>query len=242
MRILGQSRYLETREAIMELLRTKQFPKNKLDSEEELSRQLGISVPTIREALRELDREGYITKKHGSGNYVHKSAFTAQMRIDMTRDYGQLLQERYGDVQTVQMPYRVVQMDELQAGRLHCPVGEEALEYVRHFVVRGDRVAILAINCIPMKRVQRDLKELKEPFSIMDFLWENCAEEMVQNIVRIGACSCEGGQAEILNVPEGTPLICWEETFFNLDDEPVGFTRSYFHPELVDMHLLMKRR
>src|SRR6056297_3179586 len=98
MRITGTSRCAEVREAIIARIRESGAVDQKLPPEGELARSLGVSVATVREALRQLDRDGYVTKRHGSGNYIHRSTLGLDMRIDNNRDFFALLGGRYQEV------------------------------------------------------------------------------------------------------------------------------------------------
>lgn len=81
------ARYGAARDAVLNMLHSGKFVRysieNNIPSEEELSKQIGVSTGTIREALRILETEGIITKKHGSGNFYHSSALNLKMRIDL---------------------------------------------------------------------------------------------------------------------------------------------------------------
>ena len=46
---------------------------NRLEPEEELTRRLGVSRATVREATQALVQEGYVTRRHGKGNFAHPS-------------------------------------------------------------------------------------------------------------------------------------------------------------------------
>lgn len=61
-------------EQIIEAIKNDSFPVgSKLPSEFELAEQMGVSRPSIREALSALQAVGLIESKPGSGNYVRKS-------------------------------------------------------------------------------------------------------------------------------------------------------------------------
>jgi len=61
-------------EQIIEAIKNDSFPVgSKLPSEFELAEQMGVSRPSIREALSALQAVGLIESKPGSGNYVLKS-------------------------------------------------------------------------------------------------------------------------------------------------------------------------
>ena len=57
----------ELRSAIVDGTRA---PGERLPSEPDLARTLGISRPTLRDALRALEDEGLVRRVHGSGTYV----------------------------------------------------------------------------------------------------------------------------------------------------------------------------
>jgi GntR family transcriptional repressor for pyruvate dehydrogenase complex len=62
-------------EQIIEAIKNDSFPVgSKLPSEFELAEQMGVSRPSIREALSALQAVGLIESKPGSGNYVLKSS------------------------------------------------------------------------------------------------------------------------------------------------------------------------
>ena len=46
---------------------------------------------SLSEALRMLEREGIVSKRHGTGNFYHSSALDLSMRIDTNLDFTELL-------------------------------------------------------------------------------------------------------------------------------------------------------
>lgn len=243
MRITGKSRYIETKEVLLDLINRSEYPGNKLPSEDVLSKMLGISVATVREALRQLNREGYITKKHGSGNYVHRSALDLAMRIDVNTSFFELLQKRYPDVYSEQSPFRVKMCSAEEAKTLKLDQPEECLYYDRFYYVNGKKLAILATNVIPANSFTADVKKLQDSdskISIMDFIWDHCLDEMVQNVVYMEPVNATKKIAKLMNIEVGQATVQWKEVFYNVYDRPVGLSHARFNPNLVDMTLLIK--
>lgn len=243
MRITGRSRYIETKEALLDLMARSDYPGNKLPSEDVLSKTLGISVATVREALRQLNREGYITKKHGSGNYVHQSALDLAMRIDIHKTFFSLLNERYPDVHSEQSEFRVGLCSEVEAERLKLEAPEMCLYYDRFYYVNGKELAIQATNAIPASFFTGDVKELegtKSELSLMDFIWEHCLDEMVQTVVHMAPSNAATAIAELMHIEKGRAMVHWTEIFYNVYDKPVGLSQAKFNPDLVDMTLMIK--
>ncbi|WP_265822711.1 FadR/GntR family transcriptional regulator [Geovibrio ferrireducens] len=58
-------------EQIKKMILTAQLaPAERLPSERELAAQLGVSRPSLREALHKLEAQGFLTQNHGDGTYV----------------------------------------------------------------------------------------------------------------------------------------------------------------------------
>ncbi len=243
MRITGKSRYIETKEVLLDLIGRSDYPGNKLPSEDVLSKMLGISVATVREALRQLNREGYITKKHGSGNYVHQSAIDLSMRIDVNTSFFELLKEKYPDVYSQQTPFRVAMCSPQEAKMLALDQVEECLFYDRFYYVNGKKLAIFATNAIPASSFTGDVADLQESdntLSIMDFIWDHCLDEMVQTVVYMEPVNATEKIAKLMDIEAGWATVQWKEVFYNVYDRPVGLSHARFNPDLVDMTLLIK--
>lgn len=77
----SKSTLSKTKKALLSFLENQKFAGNKLPTEEKLEEYLNVSRATVREILSVLSQEGVISKKHGQGNFFHKSTIDANMRI-----------------------------------------------------------------------------------------------------------------------------------------------------------------
>ena len=69
--------YLQARQHLLALIEDGTFrPGEQLPSEADLAGQLGISRPTLREALQHLERQGLIVRKHGVGTFVSRHSLS----------------------------------------------------------------------------------------------------------------------------------------------------------------------
>src|SRR5207253_7485577 len=80
LRYLDVSKQERTRQQVLELI-------DRLDvgaaipSERRLSTDLGVSRLTLRAALDELVREGYLVRRHGSGTFVSEPKIAQQLTL-----------------------------------------------------------------------------------------------------------------------------------------------------------------
>ena len=67
------------------MLRGEIEPGDRLPSEPELARELGVSRSSLRAAIALLEEDGLLRRRHGSGTYV---AHQPPMRNDLSRNFG----------------------------------------------------------------------------------------------------------------------------------------------------------
>ena len=73
---------------LLEEMKTGMFAQcDKLPRETELSELLGISRTQLRDALSELDREGFITRRHGVGTVINRHVLDVQNRMDIETEF-----------------------------------------------------------------------------------------------------------------------------------------------------------
>lgn len=80
--ILGEPLYLRLRRAILECLSSGRWmPGDKLPSEGELARELGVSLGTVQKVLNGLAKEGVLVRRHGHGTFVSVGRGQSQMLL-----------------------------------------------------------------------------------------------------------------------------------------------------------------
>jgi DNA-binding FadR family transcriptional regulator len=83
--------YRQISDQLRTLILAGEFPAgSRLPSERDLSVQLGVSRPSLREALIALEVEGYIEVRMGSGIYVSDSPPVATPELDLSSEEGPL--------------------------------------------------------------------------------------------------------------------------------------------------------
>ena len=68
---MPQPRYLQIVQQLRDRIQNGEYPPNtRIPTENELSVSMGVSRPTVRQALNLLEQEGRLTRVKGSGTYV----------------------------------------------------------------------------------------------------------------------------------------------------------------------------
>lgn len=235
------SRHTIAKTALLEMIRS--MPRsgeghaNRLPTEDELARTLGVSVATVREALRMLEREGIISKRHGTGNFYHTSALDLSMRIDTNLDFTELLAD--GGYSVSQRRGTAGLRRANAAERELFGIDGEFLAYEWLYLADG-RVAIRTLNLVPAQILDRPPEEIEADSNILELVWRCAGEKIAHANVSIEPRLAEPAEREAFGLAPPAPIITWNQTFYSFRDTAVGYVRVAFNPEVVKMQLLQK--
>jgi len=215
-------------------------PGEQLPSEVDLAAQLGISRPTLREALLNLEQEGIIDRKHGVGTFV-ASEHDSPLKSGLERLESILaLAARQG--MTAQMRGLSVDRalaDEELAERLDIAPGTP-LTCVRRTIVVKRRPAAYLVDYSPVTILPPEALGPSFAGSILDLLLQRNDMRVREALAEITAVNADPLLAEQLEVEPGQALLLLTETLFADDKAPIEFSRNYFLPDLFSFHVLRR--
>lgn len=224
--------------ALCERIRTMPAGDNRLPSEEDLSREYGVSRAVIREACKELIAQGYVNKGAGRGMMAHPSAFAMENRVDQNSDFRSLLAQKYQQVDLEITNIGVLTEPRMEGA--HPWKYEDGEIYAMDWTYLGDGKRVIhgkfefpvsVFKKLPPKDFWvSDLPEFSERF--MKTAISYCAMYV--------KCGFNAEAARMFDVGEERPIQCWEETLFDIEDQPVGYSTFFLHPDEVVMSVLTK--
>ena len=228
------SAYMAIKNKILEIFRTETFERNKLPSEAALANRLGISLVTLRESLMMLALEGYITKRHGSGNYVHPSTLDYENRSYYFTEY--LKKEGYrASIKLLSQEWRGA--NEEEAASLKIKVGDELLVNTLVYLA-DDHPAVYTVGRLPAQLlIRRDVEDME--FShihvlIRDYMGRDVAHALNEYI----PMTVPEDLREIFQVKPNTPLDSSHQVFYDITDLPVVYNTHFFNPDYYRLRTL----
>lgn len=180
-------------------------PGTRVPSENQLVQAFGMSRPTVVRALELLKRDGWLESRQGYGTIVRGRPAVTEQRDSRGRDALErdesLAAGRLVEVGQVPVPARV-------ASALGLPKRAKAL--VRRFLVEADGEAVeLVSSYFPASLVEGT--ELGSPEALSGSPREHLeARKKIRFdhvTERVSARLPEGDEAELLDLPEGTPVL-----------------------------------
>lgn len=208
---------------------------NRLPSEEELAVQLQVSRATAREAMQALIRDGYLTRRHGKGNFVHPSVMNLENRIDLTADFIELLSREGAPATCIMLKHSILPLPEM--ARSYFP---ECLEMFSQTTLYRNGQAQPCIYCttlVPMESMQKEpMPTIKH--RLEGWLTEFCGKDTAYYATSL-KCTKNADVNEYFSLPSDTWLQNWQEVIYDIYDEPVAFVDLYFHPGNMPLSIVL---
>lgn len=193
-------------------------PGTRLPPERELSQSLNVNRMTLRHALQELELQGLLIRRHGSGTYV------AERTIE--RQAGKLISFTFGMQRRGYQPgAKIVRfikkpVEAALAAQLKLRVSALVYDLHRLRLINGEPV-MLERYVIPVARFPKlethDL-EHRSMYKVMEEEYGVLVRQAHQSLEPVIA---EKYEAKLLSVKRGAPLMLERRVSFDQNDQPV---------------------
>lgn len=215
-------------------------PGEQLPSESNLASQLGISRPTLREALFSLEQEGIIVRKHGVGTFVDP-ALGERLTGGLERlDSVLAMADRQGmSTRVLRLNVERVPADGELAKRLDLKPSSH-LTRVRRTISVDGRSAAYLVDFVPTPVLPVDGVDASFDGSVLDLLVRRNGVQIRQAVAEITAINADEQLAGHLEIEPGQAVLLLSETLMTEDRSPVDFSRNYFLPEFFDFRILRR--
>lgn len=197
-----------------------------LPGEREIAGALEVSRVTVRRALAGLVEEGVLSQRHGAGTFVNERIVRSFSRLTGFTDD---LRSRGLDATSEFLERGIGQVTPEEAMALQLSPGARVLRLVR--VRRADGRAL----AFERTAVPHDV--LDDPAAVTNSLYdvlEARGLSPVRALQRLRAVAFDAQQAELLDLPLGSPGLFIERRAFAADGRAVEFTRSWYRGDAYD--------
>ncbi|MDX6511612.1 MAG: GntR family transcriptional regulator [Gaiellaceae bacterium] len=217
------SKQVQTRQRVLELVDELSVG-DAIPSERRLSVDLGVSRLTLRAALDELVREGYLVRRQGSGTFVSQPKIALQLTLtSFSEDM-----RRRGMIPGS----RTVGLQEIHAGAdlgraLNLSPDEHVVRIRRLRLADGETMAIETLF-VPASRVPGLTAAHLEDASFYDLLETRYGIVIDSGVQTIEPTVTDEEESSLLGVPLHSPAFLFERTSRTADGATVEFVRSVY--------------
>jgi len=210
----------------------------RLLSEPELSRKLGVSRATLREAMRTFETQGLIRRRQGAGTFVVGQAPVLDSGLEVLESL-ETLAHRLGLAVTVSdLHIERLYADQELAEGLNLSLAARLLRIQRVIRADGRPVAYL-VDTLPEAFLQPD--ELPQTFtgSVLDFLIARGTPLTVSR-AEITATGATAEVARALEIQRGDVLLQFASRLYTADGSVVDYSVSNFIPGYFNFHVVRR--
>ncbi|MGN0707170.1 MAG: GntR family transcriptional regulator [Faecalibacterium sp.] len=210
-----------------------------LPAEVDLAAEMGVSRTVIRDALSEMERDGYVERVRGIGTVVNRTVLNLRSRLDQKLEYYPLIRSfgSYPHADGIQIT--ALRAGEEMARSLEIAPGDEVI-CIKKRVLADTTPVIYSIDYLPRALFgTRDYTRLDLSGSVFDILEQECCQQVSSNVAHLKAsCGDESIRAAMRLAP-GEAMLLLDEVCFNRLCRPVMRSLSYY-TNFFDFSILRK--
>ena len=213
---------------------------DRLPRETILAEHFGISRNHLRDILAQLEREGFITRRHGMGTIINRQVVSVKNRMDIETEFMDIIRQNGYEPGVSRISISEEPADAYIAEKLSISEDTELVRITRICTADG-KPAIYCEDVLEKRLIKHKflLNDLKP--SIFYFLQEFCEIDAYMDLTQIHAVLSDEIVSKALDIPVGTPLLNMEEVDYDIDGKPVFYSRQYFRDEVFEQTVLRKK-
>lgn len=223
-RLGGELRSQQTAQRLLEELRDGIYTAAaQLPSELELAEALGVSRTVVRDALSELERDGYLERVRGIGTLVNRDVLMVENRMDQKLEFNKMIRA-IGRVPHSDnlMVTRETATPELMERLALDPEKEHTLVFVRRRVLADETPVLYSTDILPLalfggKRL--DAIDFSRP--IFEIVEQHCRVEVAETLTTLHAVMGTPGIRRQLGMRPDQALLQLDEICYSRTCKPV---------------------
>lgn len=208
-------------------------PGSRLPTEAELCEMLGVSRTVVREALRVLEDDGLVARRHGVGTFVRNHSILKNLNVNF--GITDMIESAGLKAGTSHLALQKEAADQEKAEQLRVPVGTPLVTIERVRTADG-RPVVFSLDTVSEALIQRagfDPQRLLSE-SIYNLLQTSLGQVIDYGIARLLPVASPRHVAEKLQLPPNALALYIVQTDYSSSDEPLVYSCEYHLPDAFD--------
>jgi len=211
---------------------------NRLPSEPDLAKTLGVSRATLREAMRSFETQGLIRRRQGSGTFVTGRIELLESGLEVLESIDAVAKRLGLEVTASELKVQSEVADEEIATRLDIHPGDKVTRVSR--VVHADhRPVAFVLDILPETVFAPNDLPVEYRGSVIDFLLGR-GDVLAFSRARISAIGATAEVAKAIQIQRGDVLLHFNSILFSTKSEIVGLSESYFIPGYFQFNIVRR--
>lgn len=208
-------------------------PGSQLPTEAELCEMLGVSRTVVREALRVLEDDGLVARRHGVGTFVRNHPILKNLNFNF--GITEMIESAGSKSGTSHLALQNEIADQEKSEQLRVPVGTPLITVERVRTADG-RPVVYSLDTLTEALVQRAEfdPQLLLTESIYSILQKTLGQVIEYGIARLMPVTPPQHVAEKLQLPPNALTLYIVQTDYSAADEPLVYSCEYHLPDAFD--------
>lgn len=210
----------------------------RLPTEPDLAKQLGVSRATLREAMRSFETQGLLRRKQGSGTYVVGKIKALDGGLEVLESIDTIAKRQGLEVSFSNLNIETIAADEELAPVLKVKEDSKLTRIRRIIRTEGRPIAYL-VDILPETILHA--KDFPTTFSgsVLDFLIAR-GDLLTSSRADVSAIDASADVAKPLEIQRGDVLLYFNSQLFNENGKIVDASMSYFIPGYFHFHVVRR--
>jgi GntR family transcriptional regulator len=208
-------------------------PGTRLPTEAELCQMLGVSRTVVREAIRVLEEDGLVSRRHGVGTFVRDHPILKNLNLNF--GITEMIESAGLTPGTSHFAIETEVADQELAEQLRVALGTP-LVTIRRVRTADGRPVVYSLDTLTESLVQRAGfdPQLLLTQSIYSVLQTTLGQVIEYGIARLLPMTAPSEVAEKLHLPPNVLTLYIVQTDYSPDEEPLVYSREYHLPDAFD--------
>ncbi len=220
--------YLQIKEQLLNAIISNYKIGDKIDNEMELCEIFGASRPTVRQAIKELENEGFLYRKKGFGTFIKSSKIQTSLMQDVSFFTEELEAQNIKYLNIIQKKEKIIPKKDIS--EILCIDRTDKVNYIERLRLVVKQPLYLTVIYVPDK--------ICMDFINNDFI-NNSSTDLIEKKYNIKIKSIKRYLypvnktfnpkiAKLLKIPKNKSFFYMTSIFFNKNMIPIGYYKDYF--------------
>lgn len=212
----------------------------RLPSEPELARRMGVSRATLREAMRTFEVQGLIRRRQGSGTFVVGRVPVIEAGLELLESL-ETMADRLGlEVSVSDLQVEGAPADAESAAGLGIAVGAPTTR-VRRVMREESRPVAFLVDILGAETLRPEQLGADFRGSVLDFLLQR-GDPLKMSKAAISAVAAPAPVAKALQIQRGDVLLELVSKLYHEDGRVLDYSTSHFIPGFFHFHVVRRVR
>ena len=207
----------------------------RLVSEPELAKQMGVSRATLREAMRTFETQGLIRRRQGAGTFVVGKVPVIDAGLEVLESLETMAQRMNLKVTVSDLLIEQVEADEKAATALGVSEGTR-LTRVRRVIRADSRPVAYLIDTLPAESLEPEALPYRFSGSVLDYLLSSGVDLRLSRAA-ISATNAPADVAKALEIQRDDVLLHFASQLYDATGSVLDYSMSYFIPGYFHFHV-----